>query len=379
VALLNSLPISSRALLRRLLVYLRKVVDHSQENRMDLHNLATTMAPVLMQEKPALAQTGFSCCSAIPTRPRHQRHASDTAVSPAKMAEEAVRAVAIIRTLLSTPNEQLFPENAHTLSVSRVTSDIQATGTNHESVSLAAGDLVFVFLKLEDVWWIEHKHSHHLCRLPVSEATSSLETAIEKLALSNIKSEDIEAVLDEEDKVEVEPAGDGEKKKINSSEDISTRLVAKAAADGTAIQTLGSANSYSTRKSAFSYDLSSSYGALHSSKAALTSHFGRLTSRKSPQDKEEKKEKKERKKKEKKEEKKEEKKKEEKKKEEKKKEEKKEEKKKEEEKEEKKKEEKKEEKKKEEEKGDHEKTFSNPLLGKIPKQVVRNDRSFCME
>jgi len=121
-----------------------------------------------------------------------------------------------------------------------------------------------------------------------------------------------------------------------------TRLVAKAAADGTAIQTLGSANSYSTRKSAFSYDLSSSYGALHSSKAALTSHFGRLTSRKSPQDKEEKKEKKERKKKE-------------------------------------KKEEKKEEKKKEEEKGDHEKTFSNPLLGKIPKQVVRNDTSFCME
>ena len=38
---------------------------------MDLHNLATTLAPVLMREKPAFQQTAFTSGSVV-LPPRHQ-------------------------------------------------------------------------------------------------------------------------------------------------------------------------------------------------------------------------------------------------------------------------------------------------------------------
>ncbi|ELR23736.1 RhoGAP domain containing protein, partial [Acanthamoeba castellanii str. Neff] len=199
VALLNSLAPSSRSLLRRLLIYLRNVVAHSGENRMDLHNLATTLAPVLMREKPAFQQTAFASGSVV-LPPRHQRHhqrrASDSAVVHA-MVQEAVRAAKVLEILISTPDEELFfaktseEGNHHHLSVARATSDIKSSplstspATEAEHLVLQAGDIVFVFQKRDDVWWVEHKNTRKLVQVPAEVAESALATVAERVELAH--------------------------------------------------------------------------------------------------------------------------------------------------------------------------------------------------
>ncbi len=54
-------------------------------------------------------------------------------------------------------------EGNHHLSVARATSDIKSSplstsaATEAEHLVLQAGDIVFVFQKRDDVWWVEHK------------------------------------------------------------------------------------------------------------------------------------------------------------------------------------------------------------------------------